>query len=73
MCALPGEEKEESGSVGKADVSTLSSMLANKWKKGQADSSAPARKEAARAGQVRTFRITKLDAEKKRIEIEIAS
>jgi small subunit ribosomal protein S1 len=73
VCALPGEEKEESASAGKADVSTLSSMLANKWKKGQADTSAPAKKEAARAGQVRTFRITKLDAEKKRIEIEMAS
>jgi small subunit ribosomal protein S1 len=73
VCALPGEEKEESASAGKADVSTLSSMLANKWKKGQADTSAPAKKEVARAGQVRTFRITKLDAEKKRIEIEMAS
>jgi small subunit ribosomal protein S1 len=73
VCALPGEEKEESASAGRADVSTLSSMLANKWKKGQADTSAPAKKEAARAGQVRTFRITKLDAEKKRIEIEMAS
>jgi small subunit ribosomal protein S1 len=73
MCALPGEEKEEASSSSKADVSTLSSMLANKWKKGQADTSAPAKKEAARAGQVRTFRITKLDAEKKRIEIEMAS
>jgi small subunit ribosomal protein S1 len=74
MCALPGtEEKEEASSGNKADVSTLSSMLANKWKKGQADSMAPAKKEVARAGQVRTFRITKLDAEKKRIEIEMAS
>jgi small subunit ribosomal protein S1 len=74
VCALPGaEEKEEAGAAGKADVSALSSMLANKWKKGQEEASGPARKEAARAGQVRTFRITKLDAEKKRIEIEMAS
>jgi small subunit ribosomal protein S1 len=72
-CALPGEEKEESPSTVKADVSSLSSMLANKWKKGQADTSAPAKKEAARAGQVRSFKITKLDAEKKRIEIEMVS
>lgn len=41
--------------------------------KGQADTSAPAKHEVARAGQVRSFRITKLDAEKKRIEIEMAS
>jgi small subunit ribosomal protein S1 len=73
VCALPGEDKEEMASAGKADVASLSSMLANKWKKGQADMSAPAKKEAARAGQVRTFRITKLDAEKKRIEIEMVS
>jgi small subunit ribosomal protein S1 len=73
VCTLPGEDKEETTSAGKADVASLSSMLANKWKKGQADTSAPAKKEAARAGQVRTFRITKLDAEKKRIEIEMAS
>jgi small subunit ribosomal protein S1 len=73
ICAMPGEEKEESSSSARTDVSTLSSMLANKWKKGQADTNAPAKKEAARAGQVRTFRITKLDAEKKRIEIEMAS
>jgi small subunit ribosomal protein S1 len=73
VCPLPSEDKEEASSSGKADVSALSSMLANKWKKGQADTSAPAKKEVARAGQVRTFRITKLDAEKKRIEIEMAS
>ena len=74
VCALPGsDEKEETSGGSKTDVSTLSSMLANKWKKGQADTSAPAKKEAARAGQVRTFRITRLDPEKKRIEIEMAS
>ncbi len=47
-------------------------MLANKWKMGQADTATPARKEMARAGQVRSFRITRLDAEKKRIELELA-
>jgi small subunit ribosomal protein S1 len=73
-CALPGSDaNEESTTEGKADLSTLSSMLANKWKMGQTDTSAPARREAARAGQVRTFKITKLDPEKKRIEIELAS
>ncbi len=72
-CALPGDAKEEATSKGKADVSSLSSMLANKWKMGQADTSAPARQEVARAGQVRSFRITKLDAEKKKIDIELAN
>jgi small subunit ribosomal protein S1 len=73
-CSLPdAESKSEAASSEKVDLSALSSMLANKWKKGEADASAPSRKEAARAGQVRSFRITKLDAEKKKIEIEMAS
>jgi small subunit ribosomal protein S1 len=71
-CALPGDAKEEKRGESKADVSALSSMLANKWKMGQADSSGPARKEAVRAGQVRSFRIVRLDAEKKRIDLELA-
>jgi small subunit ribosomal protein S1 len=71
-CALPGDAKEEARGESRADLSALSSMLANKWKSGQGDT-APGRKEMARAGQVRSFRITKLDAEKKRIELEIAS
>jgi len=72
-CTMPGESKEERRSEAKADVSSLSSMLASKWKQGVADTAQPARKEVAREGQVRSFRITKLDAEKKRIEVELAS
>jgi len=51
------------------DVSLLSAMLAAKWKQG---GPAGAVKEAARAGQVRSFRITSLDAAQKRIEVELA-
>ena len=73
-CVLPGADaKEEKRGEGRTDVSALSSMLANKWKMGQADTSGPARKEVARAGQVRSFRITRLDPDKKRIELELAS
>ena len=73
-CTVAGESKEERRSESKADVSSLSSMLASKWKSGGAgDTSQPARKEPAREGQVRSFRITKLDADKKRIEVELAS
>ncbi|MCU1263434.1 MAG: ribosomal protein [Bryobacterales bacterium] len=73
-CVLPGgDAKEEKRGEGRTDVSALSSMLANKWKMGQADTSGPARKEVARAGQVRSFRITRLDPDKKRIELELAS
>ena len=52
------------------DVSSLSAMLAARWKQGA--SSGPA-KEMARAGQVRSFRIAHLDAAKRLIELELAS
>ncbi len=53
-----------------ADVGSLSAMLAAKWKRGA--SSEPS-KETARAGQVRSFRISNLDPAKKLIELELAS
>src|SRR5579862_361836 len=54
----------------KADLGSLTAMLSAKWKQGAAASSAP--KEAPRAGQVRTFRILKLDQPNKKIEVELA-
>ncbi len=79
-CALSEKEgaKEEKQSSAKssADVSALSSMLAAKWKSGPAPQAASESKsggkEALRAGQVRSFKIVKLDAEKKRIDVELA-
>ena len=71
-CVIPGESKEERKSEVKVDLSSLSSMLSSKWKSGAADASQPAKKEAIREGQVRSFRITKLDVEKKKIEVELA-
>ncbi len=52
-----------------ADLSSLSSMLQARWKTG---SGGPPKAEPARAGQVRSFRITKLDAAAKKIEVELA-
>ncbi|MDQ6677238.1 MAG: S1 RNA-binding domain-containing protein, partial [Acidobacteriota bacterium] len=72
-CSVPDETREDRRSESKTDVSALSSMLASKWKTGAGDTSQTARKEAAREGQVRSFRITKLDPERKRIEVELAS
>ena len=79
-CALaekePREEKSSSGGPRTTDVSALSSMLAAKWKSGPAGQTAKETKggkEALRAGQVRSFKITRLDAEKKRIDLEMAS
>src|SRR5580692_934164 len=61
----------EPGSAAKAaDLSSLSSMLQARWK---GNAPAPAAKpESLRAGQVRSFRITKIDAGSKQIELELA-
>ena len=53
----------------KADLSSLSSMLQARWKTG---SGGPAKPEPVRAGQVRSFRIVKLDPTAKKIEVELA-
>jgi small subunit ribosomal protein S1 len=69
------EHKQEQRTAS-VDVSALSSMLASKWKGGGAAPSAGGesapKREVPKTGQVRSFRITKLDAEKKKIELEIA-
>jgi small subunit ribosomal protein S1 len=52
------------------DLSALSNMLAAKWKGGGA--AGVPRREPARAGQIRSFRIVKLDPAAKRIELELA-
>ncbi len=53
----------------KADLGSLSSMLKAHWKGGAgAGGSKP---EAVRAGQIRSFRIAKLDSTAKKIELEL--
>jgi len=54
----------------KTDLASLTAMLSAKWKQGPAASSP--REEPARAGQIRTFRILKLDQPNKKIEVELA-
>ncbi len=61
---------EQAQPQAKADLSSLSSMLQAKWK-GGGGASQTAKPEAVRAGQVRSFRITKLDPEAKTIEVEL--
>jgi small subunit ribosomal protein S1 len=62
--AKKSEEKKA-----KADLSSLSSMLQARWKSG-APTAGP-RVDEVLAGQVRSFRITKLDAAGKKIEVEL--
>ena len=52
-----------------ADLSSLTSMLQARWKSGAASAS---KAEPVRAGQVRSFRIVKLDRAAKKIEVETA-
>ena len=66
--SLPTAAQKEAGSA--ADLTSLSSMLQARWKSGPSPESAKA--EPVRAGQVRSFRITKLDAASKLIEVELA-
>jgi small subunit ribosomal protein S1 len=71
---VPQEQKTEQPTVN-VDLSALSSMLASKWK-GAGGPPNPGesteKRDLPKQGQVRSFRITKLDPEKKKIEIEPA-
>ena len=62
-------EPEEKPAEAKVDLSSLTSMLQSKWKGGQGGSP---RNEPARASQIRSFRIVKLDPAAKKIELELA-
>ena len=65
----PAAAKEDQTSSSRADLSSLSSMLQARWK---GNTPGPAKAEPARAGQVRSFRITKLDRAAKTIQVELA-
>ncbi|MGB6631100.1 MAG: 30S ribosomal protein S1 [Terriglobales bacterium] len=79
-CRIPNEgsaKKEDKNaeaapspsSSSKPDLSSLGSMLQARWKSGAvADEAKP---EALRAGQIRKFRIAKLDQPTKKIELEM--
>jgi small subunit ribosomal protein S1 len=51
-------------------MSSLSAMLNARWKGGP--ESSEAKPEAMHAGQIRSFRIVKLDPAAKKIELELA-
>jgi small subunit ribosomal protein S1 len=75
---MAAEEKKQEQRTVSVDVSQLSSMLASKWKGAGTGGAAPTvgadsgpKREVPRTGQVRSFKLTKLDAEKKKIELEI--
>jgi small subunit ribosomal protein S1 len=66
----PGKSQEQAAPASR-DVSSLSAMLAAKWKQGKT-LNAESYGEPVRPGQVRSFRITRLDPAQKRIDLELA-
>ncbi len=69
--APPAAAKEEPKTEAKKfDMSSLGAMLNARWKGGPVSSEK--KPEAVRAGQIRSFRIVKLDADAKKIELELA-
>jgi small subunit ribosomal protein S1 len=60
---------KEEAKRGEVDRSSLGSMLASRWKNGP--SAAEAKAEPVRAGQIRSFRITLLDREAKKVEVQL--
>jgi len=74
-CRIPEHAEAEAGSstgpAAPTDLSLLTAMLSAKWKQGAASAKA-SRPEPLRTGQIRSFRITKLDPAGKKVEIELA-
>jgi len=76
-CRIPEEKpaqedkraEPDSPSSSKPDLSSLGSMLRARWKSGAAADEA--KPEAMRAGQIRKFRIAKLDPATKKIELAL--
>lgn len=58
-------------SPAKADLSSLSSMLKARWKGGDSLAGGGSQDDAPRAGQIRSFRIARLDPATKSIELEM--
>ncbi len=66
--AAPAEEREQAAGPQAADLSSLTSMLKARWKGAERGGA----NEPARAGQIRDFRIVKLDPAAKQIDLELA-
>jgi small subunit ribosomal protein S1 len=68
--AVSSPKPELKTDLGSLDLSSLGSMLQARWKGGAA--AGEAKPEALHAGQIRKFRLAKLDAAQKKIELELA-
>lgn len=61
-------KEEQPAAAGQVDLSAFSSMLKERWKSGPVSA---VKAEEIRAGQIRSFKITKLDQDAKTIEVEL--
>src|ERR1700733_1054539 len=70
-CMIPAihSAKENTPGEAKLDLGSLSSMLKAHWKGGAGAESKP---EAVRPGQIRSFKIAKLDRSAKKIELQLS-
>jgi len=71
-CRFAAESAPDAAAADEArtDLSSLTFMLQAKWKRGEVGGGV-SRREPARAGQVRSFRIARLDPAAKKIEVEL--
>jgi small subunit ribosomal protein S1 len=63
-----GGEGKQGGGPGKVDLSQMTAMLSARWKSGP---DFEAEQKVVRGGQIRQFRILAMDAQSKRIELEL--
>jgi small subunit ribosomal protein S1 len=66
------EEAPAPAATGAVDLSAFSSQLKAKWQGSAPAAAAKPKSEPPAPGQIRSFRITKLDPEAKQIELELA-
>jgi len=69
-CILSGGTSSSTAKTAAADLSSMTALLAARWKGGGGASSGS---EPIKAGQIRSFKITSLDAAAKKIELELAN
>ncbi|MBA3973700.1 MAG: 30S ribosomal protein S1 [Candidatus Solibacter sp.] len=68
-CKLKDESPAKQQAAAETDVTGLAAMLASRWKSGPAPSSG---KDSIRPNQIRSFKIVALDAEARKIDVELA-
>ncbi len=69
-CILSGGSAAAAPKAAPADLSSMTALLTARWKSGGGAASGP---EPIKAGQIRSFKVTNLDAAAKKIELELAN